>query len=65
MKKIVVDRDLCEANARCVNIAPEVFRLDDDDELHVLVQHVDDDQLERVEEAVARCPRTALSLVDE
>lgn len=29
--RVVVDRDRCEGNAFCVNIAPEVFELDDDE----------------------------------
>ncbi len=30
-----VDPALCEANARCVTVAPEVFALDDDEILHI------------------------------
>ena len=29
--KIEVDRDLCEANAICQRVAPEVFKVDDTD----------------------------------
>ncbi len=34
--KIVVDYDLCEANAVCMEQAPEVFKVDDEDNLHIL-----------------------------
>ena len=34
--KIKVDYDLCEANAICMQQAPEVFRVDEDDNLDVL-----------------------------
>ena len=37
--KVVVDFDLCEANAVCMGIAPEVFEVADDDVLHVLQEH--------------------------
>ena len=31
--KVVVDYDLCEANALCMDCAPEVFRVEEDDTL--------------------------------
>jgi ferredoxin len=65
MKKIVVDYSLCEANGRCVKIAPELFQLDDEDSLHLLAEHPPQDLLDRAEKAVRLCPRAALSLVDE
>ena len=34
--RIVVDFDLCESNAVCMGIAPEVFEVRDDDFLYVL-----------------------------
>jgi ferredoxin len=60
--KVVVDYELCEANAKCMRIAPEVFKVDENDELHILVDRVPDELHEKVEEAVRRCPRQALSL---
>ena len=33
--RVTVDRDLCEANGVCAGLVPQVFRLDDDDELHI------------------------------
>jgi ferredoxin len=65
MKRIVVDYGLCEANAVCMKIAPEVFRVDSDDKLHLLVEHPPAESLEQVEKAVRRCPKGALSLADE
>jgi ferredoxin len=59
---IVVDRDLCEGNARCVQTAPEVFEVDDRDQVVVLVDEVTDELREAVETAVALCPRQALRL---
>ena len=34
--RVVVDFDLCESNAVCMGIAPEVFEVRDDDFLYVL-----------------------------
>ena len=62
--KIVVDYDLCEANARCMEVAPEAFRVDDDDNLHVLIETPGEDLREKVEEAVRLCPRQAISIAE-
>ena len=29
--RVVVDLDACEGNARCMDVAPEIFELGDDD----------------------------------
>ena len=62
--KIVVDRDRCEANQVCMRTAPDIFRVDDADHLHVLAEEITPEQRERVELAVKRCPRAALSLIE-
>ena len=36
--KIVVDYDLCEANAVCMDVCPECFRVEEDDSLTVLIE---------------------------
>lgn len=61
--KLVVNRDRCEANGVCVRAAPAVFRLDDADQLHVLVDEVPPELLEQVTKAVRTCPKAALALV--
>lgn len=62
--KVVVDFDLCESNAVCMAIAPEVFEVRDDDFLYVLNEHPPEDQHEKVKEAVERCPKQAITLED-
>ena len=57
-----VDRDLCEANAVCTGIAPDVFDLDDEDELVILQPEPPEEMRESIEQAVASCPKTALFL---
>ena len=54
--RIVVDRDLCESNAVCMDIEPTVFEVDDDDELQILNEHPDEALRPKMEEAVRRCP---------
>jgi len=62
--KIVVDFDLCESNAICMQIAPDVFEVRDDDFLYVLTEHPDEGDRARMEECVQRCPKQAISLED-
>ncbi|HEY2510598.1 MAG TPA: ferredoxin [Polyangiaceae bacterium] len=62
--RIHVDRDLCEANAVCVRTAPDMFKVDDTDKLHVLVDPLGEEHMEKAKAAVRRCPRRALSLVE-
>jgi ferredoxin len=59
---IVVDYDECEANAVCEGILPEVFQVDDNDNLNVLNEHPPAELLDRVQEAVDMCPKRALFL---
>jgi ferredoxin len=47
-----------------VNIAPEVFELDDDEYSVVLTDPVPADQEALAEQAIAACPRAAISRVD-
>ena len=63
--KIKVDFDLCESNALCEAIAPENFEIDDDDFLQILDDEVTDENRERIDRAVASCPKSAISIVDE
>jgi len=62
--KILVDYDLCESNAICMQECPEVFLVDERDELVILDSNPPEELRAKVEEAVRRCPRQALSLED-
>jgi ferredoxin len=62
--RVVVDYDLCESNAVCMAVAPEVFEVDDDDNLNLLQEEPPEDLRPKVEEAVRRCPKQALSIQD-
>ena len=62
--RVVVDVNLCEGNAVCSNVAPEVFVLGDDDLARVKLESVPESLRVKVESAVRRCPRQALALKD-
>ena len=60
--KVIVDYDLCEANAHCMQAAPEVFKLDSDDNLHLLQEQPPESLWASVEKAVRLCPKGALKV---
>ncbi|GAA1460388.1 MULTISPECIES: ferredoxin [Williamsia] len=60
--RIKADFDLCESNAICVGMAPDVFDLDDNDYLVILQEEVPEDRLEEMRQVVANCPKAALSI---
>lgn len=62
--KVEVDRDACEANGVCVAIVAEVFDLDDEDVLHIRVDEVPAEHEDKVKQAVRRCPKQALRIVE-
>jgi ferredoxin len=62
--KVVVDYDLCEANAVCMGIVPEVFRVEEDDTLTVLMERPPERLRAKVQEAVRLCPKQAISIVE-
>ncbi len=62
--KILVDWDLCQGHANCTGDAPEVFHVDDDGKLHVLIEEPDESLRSKVELAVRYCPSGALRIRD-
>jgi ferredoxin len=64
VSKIEVDYGLCESNGICMGVIPEVFDLDDNDDLHVLQDEVTPDNEQQIREAVRQCPRQAIAIVD-
>ena len=60
--RVIVDATLCEGNAVCQRLAPEVFQVGDDDLARVLTEQPAEDLRAKVELAVRRCPRQAIRL---
>ena len=59
---IIVDYSLCESNALCVQAAPEVFEVRDDDLLYLLDEAPSEQLRLKVEAAVRACPKQAIRL---
>ena len=62
--RVIVDYDVCESNALCMAAAPEVFEVRDDDNLYVLDETPGEGLRAKVEEAVRRCPKQAITIED-
>lgn len=62
MIRVTVRLDLCESNGLCMGVAPEVFRLDENDTLQVLVETPDEALRAAVQQAAQLCPRGAIQL---
>jgi ferredoxin len=62
--KIEINYTVCESNAICMAIVPEVFEVDDDDNVHILQPELTPDTEGQVRDAIAQCPRAAISLAE-
>ncbi len=60
--KIVIDWGLCQGHANCTGDAPDVFQVDDDGKLTVLLPEPPEEQREQVELAVRYCPTGAIRI---
>lgn len=60
--KVMVDTELCEANAVCMGQCEQVFRVEEDDTLTILMTEVPEKLRPQVEAAVRLCPRQALRI---
>ena len=62
--KVVVDLDLCQGHAQCEDAAPEVFRVNDDALVDVLIEQPDESLRSKVEVAARRCPTECIRIED-
>jgi ferredoxin len=62
--RVVVDFNLCESNALCMDAAPEVFEVREDDFLYVLDETPDESLRAKVEQAARVCPKQAITIED-
>ena len=65
MRRIVVDRVLCQGHGVCEGEAPAVFEVSKKGELTILDEQPPDSLRAAVDAAVRYCPTHALSIVDE
>lgn len=63
-KRVHVDPKLCEGHALCIDIAPRVFNLSDDD-VASSTRSVSTETWDQVRAAIDACPRGAISMVED
>jgi ferredoxin len=63
--RIVVDRDKCTGLGMCEAEAPDLFEVQDDGSLLVLIEKPEEDRRAALEIAVQSCPTEALSIVED
>jgi ferredoxin len=62
--KIVIDIDLCAGHAQCEDAAPEVFTVDDQGLVVVLMADPPEELREKIEDAARRCPTDVITIED-
>ncbi len=62
--RVRIDQQLCEGHALCIETAPEVFDLTDDD-IARCVEQPPPEYWEQVRAAVDACPRGAITVAEE
>jgi ferredoxin len=60
--RIVLDENKCSSLGMCESVAPDFFEVGDDGALDLLNPTPPEDQRALMEEAVAACPTSALSI---
>jgi ferredoxin len=60
--KVHVDWDLCDGNAVCTLEAPDLFSMDDDDNLVVLQEEPGEELRPQAVAAAGICPKRAISI---
>src|SRR2546430_2113972 len=63
--RVVVDFDRCQSNAVCMDVAPEIFEVRDDNFLYILDEKPPEALRPKLEEAVRRCPSQAISIAED
>ena len=62
MPRLIADRDTCQGYGNCITGAPDVYDIDDDGKVVLLVETIEDSDRARVAEAARSCPVSALSI---
>jgi ferredoxin len=62
--KVRVDLDLCQGHGVCMTEAPEVFRVEGDGPVEILMAEPDEGLRAKVADALRYCPTSAISLED-
>ena len=62
--RVTVDREQCAGYGNCVEVAPDIFELDEHDVAVVTADRWPTDRAEVLARAVRRCPPDAISVTE-
>ncbi len=60
--RVTVDRTRCEGHGVCEDVAPEIYRLDEDGKLEILAEPVPAAMEKKAESGARLCPVAALTI---
>lgn len=61
--KVTLDEFRCDAHGVCVDACPEVFAMDDDDDVvTILIAEPDESLRDKVNQAAEICPKAAIKI---
>jgi ferredoxin len=61
--KVIVDQLRCDAHGVCVPACPEVFALEDtDDVVRLLIEEPDESLRDKLKKAAQGCPKAAITI---
>jgi len=63
--RVVVDHGKCSALGICEALAPDLFEVQGDGSLVILIERTEGSQCEAARAAVEECPTEALSIVED
>ena len=65
MARAIADRAACCGYALCVETCPQVYRLDDNSVVEILLNPVPAELIDKVRQAVEECPQSALAIEED
>lgn len=60
--RVTINSDLCCGHGLCLDAAPGVFELRDDDKAYVINEHHEESEREAILKAIRHCPQMAIDL---
>jgi ferredoxin len=61
--RIAIDQNRCEGHGQCAVSAPDIYALDDDGYVQVLVAELPEQLIERAKAGARSCPMAAIVVV--
>ena len=60
--RVVIDLESCNGHGQCEDVAPEVFRVNDQGRVDLLIEAPEDSLRSKIEQAIRLCPEKCIGL---